>query len=71
MHCESVTMIRSLNFLVSSALFPASRILQAGDLRGKIGLLYVQLSNLRHKFGVLDDSNGVGTGKCIVTLSLD
>lgn len=42
--------------------YGAAKFLKAGDLRGKKGLLYVLLSNLRHKLGVLDDSSGEGTG---------
>jgi carotenoid cleavage dioxygenase-like enzyme len=42
--------------------YGAAKFLKAGDLMGKKGLLYVQLSNLRLKLGVLVDSNGVGTG---------
>jgi len=42
--------------------YGAAKFLKAGDLMGKKGLLYVQLSNLRHKLGILDNSNGEGTG---------
>jgi carotenoid cleavage dioxygenase len=42
--------------------YGAAKFLKAGDLIGKKGLLYVQLSKLRHKLGVLDDSNGRGPG---------